>query len=98
MILHANNIPFRYECALYFGNNTLYPDFTIRHPETDETVYWEHFGMMGKEEYSKNAFSKLHLYNSNGILLNKQLIATFESPEYPLQPDEIEKIIKDWFL
>jgi len=60
MILYADNIPFRYECALQLDNITIYPDFTIRHPQTGETIYWEHFGRMDKDDYSKNAFSKLH--------------------------------------
>ena len=36
------NIPFRYECALTLGNTTVYPDFTIMHPNTGELIYREH--------------------------------------------------------
>lgn len=44
--LFTNHIPFRYECALQIGGRTIYPDFTIRHPETGAFYYWEHFGKM----------------------------------------------------
>ena len=94
MIVHAlytNQIPFRYECALHLASTTLYPDFTIRHPKTGETFYWEHFGMMGDPDYSQKAFSRMQLYNSNGIIPSIQLITTFETLAYPLNHETIEK-------
>ena len=36
-LLHIYKVPFRYECALPLGINVLFPDFTIRHPQTGET-------------------------------------------------------------
>ena len=48
MSLYVQKIPYRYECELKLGSITLFPDFTIRHPETGEIFYWEHFGMMDK--------------------------------------------------
>lgn len=60
-ILYSNQIPFRYECALYLGNTVFYPDFTIRHPITGETYYWEHFGKMDDESYVRKTYSKLQL-------------------------------------
>lgn len=33
--LFLNHIPYRYECALQLGDVTLYPDFTIMHPQTE---------------------------------------------------------------
>lgn len=53
--LFTHQIPFRYECALKLNDLTLYPDFTIRHPETGQFFYWEHFGMMDSPTYSQNA-------------------------------------------
>ena len=41
MLLYTNKIPYRYECALPLEGLTLYPDFTIRHPITGKTYYWE---------------------------------------------------------
>lgn len=59
MFLYTNRIPFRYDCALHLDNVTLHPDFTIRHPQTGEVYYWEHFGMMDKPEYQDKYYSKL---------------------------------------
>ena len=98
MLLFQAKIPFRYECALHIGKHTLYPDFTIRHPLTGETYYWEHFGMMDNPVYTKKAFSKLHLYTSNNIIPSIHLITTYETKEHPLSLDYIERIIEEYFL
>ena len=98
MLLYINKIPFRYECALQLGKHTLFPDFTIRHPKTGDLYYWEHFGLMDDPTYSKNAYSKLQLYTSHGIVPSIQLITTYETKEAPISPDTIAKIIGHYFL
>ncbi len=97
MILYTNKIPFRYECPLTLGDTTLYPDFTIRHPYTGKTYYWEHFGLMDDPMYSKNACSKLQLYTSHNIIPTIHLITTYETREYPLDAEKVEHIIKEYF-
>lgn len=98
MLLHINKIPFRYECALNLDTITIYPDFTIRHPQTGETFYWEHFGLMDDPNYCKNACSKLQLYASNGIIPSIHLITTYETNTHPLSSDTIDGIIRNYFL
>ena len=97
-LLHINQIPFRYECALHLDEITLFPDFTIRHPVTGKTYYWEHFGLMDDPAYIKNACSKLQQFAGHGIIPSIHLITTFETQEYPLTSDSIEKIIQEYFL
>lgn len=97
MVLSINKIPFRYECALQFGETTIYPDFTIMHPETEQIYYWEHFGMMDNPKYSRNVGDKLQLYISHGIIPSINLITTFETLDNPLTTKEIEKIVTDYF-
>ena len=98
MLLYTNRIPFRYECELLLNDISMYPDFTIRHPRTGQTYYWEHFGMMENPAYSKNACSKLQLYTSHGIIPSIHLITTYETKENPLNADFAEKIIRHYFL
>lgn len=98
MLLHINQIPYRYEYALQLGDVTLYPDFTIRHPKTGQTYYWEHFGRMDDPNYSKNVYSKLQIYNSYGIVPTIQLITTYETKEHPLSSEKIEQIVQEYFL
>lgn len=97
MLLYINKIPFRYECYMELGQVTIFPDFTIRHPQTAELYYWEHFGLMDDPSYSKNAYSKLQLYTSAGIIPGINLITTFETKNHPLSFDTIKKTIELYF-
>lgn len=96
--LYHNKIPFRYECALHLDETTIYPDFTIRHPQSGEFFYWEHFGMMGDPAYVQKACSKLRYYISNGIIPGIHLITTYETKENPLSAEVVEKLIQHHFL
>ena len=95
--LHLKKIPFRYECALQLGETTIYPDFTILHPQTGELFYWEHFGMMDESYYYSKTFPKLQLYTSYGIVPSINLITTYETKNCPLSSEMIEKIIEYYF-
>lgn len=97
MALYVHKIPFRYECALSLGGVTLYPDFTLRHPQTGEFFYWEHFGLIDDESYSQKTCSKLQLYTSCGIIPGVHLITTYETKDYPLSTETIEKTIDYYF-
>ena len=97
LYLHTQKIPFRYECALQLGESTLYPDFTIIHPDTGEMFYWEHFGMMDEPFYYQKAFPKLQLYASYGIIPSINLITTSETKKNPLGYEVIEKAIEHYF-
>ena len=97
MALYTNKIPFRYECELQLGDSIIYPDFTIRHPKTGETYYWEHFGMMDDMFYIKNACAKMQLYATHGITPGIHLIMTFETQKNPLSMDKINGFIKEYF-
>ena len=98
MLLHMYQIPFRYECALQLGESTVFPDFTIRHPQTKQYYYWEHFGMMDNDSYSTKALSKLRLYTANEIFPSIQLITTYETKDQPLDSAFVEMLIKYYFL
>lgn len=98
MFLYTNKIPFRYECALYLDHIVLFPDFTIRHPQNGSIFYWEHFGMMDDQSYYKNAYSKLQLYTSHGIIPSINLIVTYETKECPLNAELVQKTIEHYFL
>ncbi|MCI5870093.1 MAG: ATPase [Dorea sp.] len=98
MYLSIHQIPFRYESPLCLNNLTLYPDFTIRHPQTGQFYYWEHFGLADDPDYCQNMNSKLNLYTSNGIIPTINLITTSETKEHPLDVNLVNKIIQHYFL
>ena len=96
--LQIHRIPFRYECVLYINGRPVYPDFTIRHPETGELYYWEHLGLLEDPAYSQRAGEKITLYASGGIYINRNLILTDETRKNPLSISEIDNVIEDYFL
>ncbi len=96
--LYTNKIPYRYECALYFDNLAIFPDFTICHPRTMAIVYWEHFGMMDNNSYADNAYNKLKIYGNKGIIPSINLITTFETKTSPINSEKINKLIHEHFL
>lgn len=98
MYLHMNHIPFRYDAALQLGQVTYYPDFTIRHPKTGEFYYWENHGMMDDPAYIKRNFSKLEIYTMHGLIPGKRLITTFETLKEPLNVEEVQEIVRRYFL
>ncbi|MBQ3061604.1 MAG: hypothetical protein IJD02_04105 [Lachnospiraceae bacterium] len=98
MLLSQHNIPFRYECELVLGPITIYPDFTLKHPSTEKTYYWEHFGLMDNPTYSHNVLTKLQTYISYGIIPNATLITTYETKAHPLTSDTVSDIISKYFL
>lgn len=97
LALYKRKIPFRYECALQLGKMTIYPDFTIRHPDTGIVYYWEHFGKMDDPDYARKAYKKLQSYNQHGIIQSIHLITTFETKEYPLDTETVERLIEQYF-
>lgn len=98
MALCNHQIPFRYECALKFGLTTYYPDFTIRHPKTGETVYWEHCGLIDDPKYMRRTYSKIQDYASHGIYETINLITTFETKDHPFTLEKANKIVEEYFL
>ena len=75
-----------YEKALLLGGATRYPDFTIDDEISGRTVYWEHLGMLERDEYRRSWEKKLVWYRANKVLLaedgggeNGMLITSQES-------------------
>lgn len=95
--LSTHKIPFRYECKLELSGTIVYPDFTIRHPETGEYFYWENFGMMDDASYINKVCNKIRLYSINGIIPSINLITTYETKEHPLSIELVENIVNSYF-
>ncbi len=86
-ILQEHQVPFRYECGLELGNHTFYPDFTLKHPETGEIYYFEHFGMIDEPKYRSKMLDKLDVYLEYDV---RNLIITTETKARPLTVEQVE--------
>lgn len=96
-LLNQYQIPFRYEAALTLNRRTIHPDFTLRHPQTGEIIYWEHCGRMDQLEYRGAFYKRIQLYMENGIFPPSKLILTWEDAETPLSVREIRHQIESHF-
>lgn len=75
-LLYAAGIKYRYEeKLLYSENKWIEPDFTIYLPNK-EKIYWEHVGMLGREEYDLSWSEKIDIYKDH---FPGQMIKTYES-------------------
>ena len=95
--LYKKGIPFRYEWDHEINGIVYHIDFTIRHPKTGETFYWEHFGKMNDERYVYRNMRKLIDFESAGIFPGVNLILTYESGKFPLNIGKVEEIVERWF-
>lgn len=76
-LLHEFGIKYEYEEKLFYGNEGKWiePDFTIEKADGSR-IYWEHVGMLGKEDYDNNWIYKLEVYEK---YFEGQMVKTYES-------------------
>ena len=91
-MLFERKIPFRYDVPLFAADGTFYrPDFVI--VWKGEEWYWEHLGMLDKEEYKNHWEAKKEWYERNGF--SKRLIVTDEKEGF--DSTKIEQLIQENF-
>ena len=103
--LHYNKIPYVYEAEITDDRGiAIHPDFTIEDDDTGITYYWEHLGLLIKDDYRSSWRRKQEWYKRNDILdynenpdADKQLITTRDKPDGGIDSLEIKKIIDDLF-
>lgn len=97
--LSKYGIPYRYEYPITTASGiVLHPDFYCLNVRSREEIILEHFGMMDDPDYAENAMKKIDLYHSEGFIQGKNLIATFESREKPLNVKLLEDSIRLYLL
>ena len=94
---YRKNILYKYEKPLYLnGYGIVYPDFTLLSRKTGKEIYWEHEGMMDKQDYARAAVRKIELYQLNNIYPGEQLIMTFETEQSLLNSRLMEKLTEKY--
>ena len=97
MALELSKITLRDDGTAIMESVTLYPDFTIFLPD-GEVVYWEHFGMLDKEDYRSGFANKMILYYDNGIYPPRNLIITMDGPGKEFDGLGMRRIIEERIL
>jgi UvrD-like helicase C-terminal domain len=95
-------VAFEYEKPLTLAGSTRYPDFTIEDEISGRTIYWEHLGMLERDDYRASWEKKLAWYRANGIhtLSEAQsgapiLITTTDSAKSGLDMGQVKKLIAE---
>ncbi|WP_048718971.1 RecQ family ATP-dependent DNA helicase [Bacillus sp. 522_BSPC] len=87
-LLHQHNIKYEYEKEMYYnGDNRISPDFTIT--INGKEYYWEHLGMIGKDDYDTRWLEKQAVYDD---YFPDQLFVTYENPSLT---KSVESLIAD---
>lgn len=103
--LHNNKINYVYEAPITDDRGIMiHPDFTIEDNDTGITYYWEHLGMLTKDDYRSKWKRKQEWYDRSGIVeytknsnADKQLIITRDKPDGGIDSTEIKSIIDELF-
>ncbi|MBR6473026.1 MAG: hypothetical protein IKS99_04785 [Firmicutes bacterium] len=92
-------VPSKFECPLHLKHyGTVYPDFTLLNVRTRSVKYLEILGMMDDSVYAEKYIGKIRAYQRNGHILGRDLLILFDTPRYPLNPGDIELLIKNFLL
>ena len=94
---------YAYEAAVTDENGiTIHPDFTFEDSDAGITYYWEHLGLLTKDDYRSKWVRKQEWYKRNGIvdrrenpLARKQLIITWDKPDGGIDASGIRKLIME---
>ena len=91
-LLYHAGIDYQYEEKLFYGNDGRHiePDFTVR--INGKTYFWEHLGMMNRDDYSSHWSEKLKIYQQ---YFPGQLIRTYESGSISRMTESIIEQLKD---
>lgn len=99
--LSAAGIVFEYEKPLVLGGTTRYPDFTIDDEISGRTFYWEHLGLLEREDYRRSWEKKFAWYRAQGVLPaeegsgpNGTLVITQESTKQGFDSSVVQRIIR----
>jgi len=94
--------PPEYEKPLTLSSSTRYPDFTIEDEISGRNIYWEHLGLLEREDYRRSWEAKLSWYRANGILPIEKgggsrgtLVTTTESSSNGFDFSAVQKIIRE---
>lgn len=93
-----------YEKPLVLAGSTRYPDFTIQDDISGRTIYWEHLGLLHREDYRQSWEKKLAWYRANGVLPHEEgggpsgtLVVTRDDPQGGFDSQSITQLLKDLF-
>ncbi len=98
--LTGYGIPFMYEKPFPYPDARGFyfePDFTFELPD-NETVIWEHLGLLNDLEYCNRNAYKLNTYQQHGFLIGRNLLITQDDQKGNCSSAYIDQLIRERLL
>ncbi|MBQ4504369.1 MAG: hypothetical protein II983_01750 [Firmicutes bacterium] len=95
-LLLQMKVPYRYEKKLVIDGKHKYPDFTLKHAETDRYVYIEYFGMTDEEEYQNRMFQTINWYLDHQLIPGRDVLFLYENSKCGMKMPIISRQIRDF--
>lgn len=96
--LEYYGIPYHYDEIIYLNGVRINMDIICHNISTGKKWYWDHRGMLDKQEYiEKTLFCEKQFLNA-GIIQGINLIVTSETSTQPLDILEVDNLIKHYLL
>ncbi|MEY8369128.1 hypothetical protein AALA24_10200 [Anaerovoracaceae bacterium 42-11] len=95
-LLFTKNIEYRYEELITVHGRVIAPDFRIAVKSENRIKLFDHFGMIGKPDYLKDAMWKIKFYLENGFKPWEDIIFTFEDAKGNINTQLIDQIIEQF--
>ncbi len=96
--LYDAGLPYHYETIFRTDQFIANPDFFILNPRTRKVFYWEHFGLMSKQDYLEDALYKIEGYAKYGVIQGDNLIVTYESVDHQLSTEYVDQLIERFLI
>lgn len=96
--LYDAGLPYHYETIFRTEQFIANPDFFILNPRTRKVFYWEHFGLMSKQDYLEDALYKIEGYAKYGVIQGDNLIVTYESVDHQLSTEYVDQLIERFLI
>ncbi len=96
--LYDAGLPYHYETIFRTEQFIANPDFFILNPKTRKVFYWEHFGLMSKQDYLEDALYKIEGYAKYGVIQGDNLIVTYESVDHQLSTEYVDQLIERFLI
>lgn len=96
-MLHNRHIPYRYEEVIHTEHGTISPDFSVAVKSENRVRYWEHCGMVSNYEYFRRYCEKQWIYLNSGLMINRDVIFTYEDARGSIDTKAIAKTIELYF-
>lgn len=96
-MLFDRGIPYRYEELVRVNGRLLAPDFTVAVRSENRTRYWEHCGMIVNPDYFNRYCNKQFDYITSGLMINRDVIFTYEDDRGSIDTRSIAETIEIYF-